>query len=318
MNKSLFYIAFIAVLILAMSCTPDNEELEQAFVDESINLRITQVNTSTDEIVLTNYSNIPVNVASYWLCLGPGTYVQIGDITSISGTTNLDPNQSVTVTYDVNTGNGGLSLFATNTFASSDPNILLDYVQWGAGNQARADQAVTAGRWNDANSFVSQGSPYNFDGTPEQFGAIYWSEATTSRVVRVTEVNTSTDQIVLSNYGNVTLDVGSYWLCLGPGTYVQVSNATNGTTSINPGESVTLSYDINPASGGFSLFSTNTFGSSDPSILLDYVQWGAGNQARAGQAVTAGRWDNVNNFVPLATPYEFNGTATSVGASNWN
>ena len=57
-------------------------------------------------------------------------------------------------------------------------------------------------------------------------------------------------------------------------------------------QSITLSYDVNPTSGGLSLFSVNTFGSTDPEVLIDYVQWGSANQARVNQAVTAGRWNN--------------------------
>jgi len=136
-------------------------------------------------------------------------------------------------------------------------------------------------------------------------------------VFRVKEVNTSTNQIELINLGDMTDDIGSYWLCLGPGTYVQVSNATSGSTNLAPGESVTVNYNINPTADGFSLFSIPSFSSSDPSILVDYVQWGAANQSRVGQAVTAGVWDSASNFVSGDSPYVFTGSAADFGSTFW-
>uniref|UniRef100_UPI00262A66DC T9SS type A sorting domain-containing protein n=1 Tax=Winogradskyella sp. TaxID=1883156 RepID=UPI00262A66DC len=35
-------------------------------------------------------------------------------------------------------------------------------------------QAVTAGRWDDANNFVSGSSPYTFTGTATDFGSTFW------------------------------------------------------------------------------------------------------------------------------------------------
>ncbi|WP_139205231.1 hypothetical protein [Algibacter pectinivorans] len=144
------------------------------------------------------------------------------------------------------------------------------------------------------------------------------TEVASSSVIRITEVNTETDQVTLTNLGDETKNVGSYWLCLGPGTYVQVSDATSESTNLSLNQSVTLSYDINPTADGLSLFSENSFGSTDPDILIDYVQWGASNQARVDQAVTAGRWDNSNNIIEGSSPFSFNGTATNFGSTFWN
>ena len=221
--------------------------------------------------------------------------------------------------YDVNEASDGLGIFSTNTFGSSDPSILLDYVQWGAADQARVDQAVTAGRWDNANNFVANGSPYTFSGEGDEFGSTFWegTPEPESRVVRIAQVNANTDQVWLANFGNVSVDVGDYFLCLGPGTYVRVSDATNASTNLEPGENVMLSYDVNESVDGLSVFSTNTFGSSDPSILLDYVQWGGANQARVNQAVTAGRWDDANNFINGGPTYTFNGNADEFGSTFW-
>lgn len=280
-------------------------------------VRILQVDASTDQVWLTNFGTESVDVGDYFLCLGPGTYVRVSD--AASGSTTLAPGANIMLDYDVNETADGLGIFSTNTFGSSDPSILLDYVQWGAADQARVDQAVTAGRWDSANNFVEDGSPYIFNGDADQFGSTFWegTPVPESTVVRIAQVNASTDQVWLANFGNTSVDVGNYWLCLGPGTYVRVSDATSASTNLAPGENVMLSYNVEEAVDGLSVFSTNTFGSSDPSILLDYVQWGAANQARVGQALTAGRWDDANNFITDGPSYTFDGGAEDFGSTFW-
>ena len=82
------------------------------------------------------------------------------------GDLELDPNETVTLGYDqLEIASGGLGLFSTNSFGSSDPEIFLDFMQYGAGNTQRAVQAVTAGRWDDAADFIQLGSPYFTDNT---------------------------------------------------------------------------------------------------------------------------------------------------------
>ena len=127
---------------------------------------------------------------------------------------------------------------------------------------------------------------------------------------RITEVVPTTDQVALTNFDSSSLDVSAYWLCLGPGNYANVGNLNGGSAVIAAGGTLQLTFNVDPVSDGLSLFSTNNFGSSDPNILLDFVQWGAPNQPRSGQAVTAGRWNDANEFINCPAPY-----STSVGGS---
>ncbi len=315
--KKMKNLSLLLILILVASCSSSDDEV--IINDEptgSAVIRITEVNADTDEVVLTNLGNASADIGEYWLCLGPGTYIKVSDATS--GSTNLGANQSVTLSYTMDATADGLSIFSTNTFGSTDPNVLLDYVQWGAGNQARVDQAVTAGRWNSATSFVEMASPYTFSGTATQFGSTFWEGTQGTAIIRITQVDTTTDEVTLTNLGNGTLDVGGYWLCLGPGTYVMVSAATSQSTNLPPNQSVVLDYDMDPAADGLSIFSTNAFSSTDPNVLIDYVQWGAANQARVDQAVTAGRWDDASNLASGASPYDFTGNANDFGSTFWN
>ena len=305
----------IGILTLFFSCSDDDNDVIEGGETETPVLRILQVNTTTDQVWLSNFGTETIDVADYWLCLGPGTYEKVSDATSSS--TTIAPGENIMVSYDVNAIADGLSIFSTNTFTSSDPSILVDYVQWGAADQARVDQAVTAGRWDDASNFVAVGESYTFTGETTDFGASFYSTVAGEAILRILQVDASLDQVWLSNLGTATIDAATYWLCLGPGTYEQVSDATTGSTIIAPGENIMLSYDVNETADGLSIFSTNTFGSSDPSILIDYVQWGAADQARVGQAVTAGRWDDATNFVSGGPVYTFTGEATEFGVTFW-
>lgn len=280
-------------------------------------LKILTVDANTDEVTLTNLGESNIDVADYYLCRGPGNpYILISTIAS--GSTVVAPNGTITLPYDMNPASDGLSIFANNTFSSTDPEVLLDYVQWGAPNQARVGQAVTAGRWDSADNFVANGSPYEFEGTATDFGSTFWSGTATEGVLRILTVDTDTDEVTLTNLGGSDIDVADYFLCRGPGNpYILISTIASGSTIVGPNETITLPYDMNPASDGLSIFANNTFSSTDPEVLLDYVQWGAANQARVGQAVTAGRWDSADNFVTLGSPYNFNGSATDVGVTFW-
>ncbi|MEP5601071.1 MAG: hypothetical protein ABJL44_08610, partial [Algibacter sp.] len=135
--------------------------------------------------------------------------------------------------------------------------------------------------------------------------------------VTVTSINPVTDVLTISNPTAGTVDLSNYRLCLGPGTYVTIGTLTpiSGSVNLTAGSDVVLSYDMNAVSGGFSLFSNSNFTSSNAADLISYVQWGAANQLRVDQAVTAGRWDSATNFVTGTAPY----TTTSGGtAASWS
>ena len=311
-----------AVALSIFSCTSDDSDTSTLpdnppTLSDGV-LKIDQVDAVMDRITLKNYGESTIDVGAYFLCLGPGSYEQINTITDQD--TALEANESIILSYDVNQEADGLSVFSTNTFSSTDPEILLDYVQWGDVNQARVDQAVTAGRWDDANLVAPGIDKFTFNGTATDFGSTFWTGETAplvDGVLRVAFVRPMANEVVLANLGDTPIDAGTYWLCLGPGTYRQVSNIATGNTMLNGGQMLTVSYDVNTTADGLSVFSTNSFSSTDPTILVDYVQWGAGSQARVGQAVTAGRWDSETNFVTTATEIEFIGTAMDYGSTFW-
>lgn len=324
----------LLAIVMSVSCSTDDTtetpettipDVETPDGDSGDNgtgvLKITEVDASSDLITLTNLGDGTLDVSGYFLCLGPGTYAAVSGLTTED--TSIAPNNSITLSYDVNATVDGLSVFVTSgQFSSTDPAVLLDYVQWGGANQARVDQAVTAGRWDDANNFVSGVNVFTFNGAVADVGSTFWTgeeeqEEDATSIVRILSVDAQGDLVTLTNFGNTTIDVGSYWLCLGPGTYANVGNIATGDTNLDANETITLSYNVDPTADGLSIFSTNSFSSSDPTILIDYVQWGSANQTRVNQAVTAGRWDDADNFVPQAAGYDYTGGAEDVGVNFW-
>lgn len=143
------------------------------------------------------------------------------------------------------------------------------------------------------------------------------SDPAPGSIIRIVNVDADEDLVVISNLGGQDQEVGNYWLCLGPGRYGRVGDLTSDDTLLAPDGTVTMTFSMNDDADGLSLFSTNTFGSTDPDVLLDYVQWGNGNGPRVGQAVTAGRWNDAGAFVPFANDYTFTGAADEFGSDFW-
>ncbi|MBQ4821108.1 spondin domain-containing protein [Aquimarina sp. MMG016] len=266
----------------------------------------------TDLIEIFNRGNQEADLSDYWLCLGPGTYQRIGDLTPESGNIVIPGGEYLVLSYNLPDTEGGLGLYSSNAF--TDANAIVDFLQYGSGASAREDVAVTAGLWT-AGDFIpvvsSADNSIIFDG--EGNGVENWSETTTVtfgaeniltmpnndvRSIVINEVNYGEDKLIeLWNNGTVAVDIASYWLCLGPGQYVQIQNATiiNGDTNLDPGEFVVFNWDQLSDSEGLGLYTNNSFTSAD--AIMDFVQWGAGGSARENVAVAAGIWSS-GDFVP--------------------
>ncbi|GAA4272645.1 spondin domain-containing protein [Aquimarina gracilis] len=266
----------------------------------------------TDLIEILNLGNQEADLSDYWLCLGPGTYERIGDLTPESGSTVVPAGEYLVLSYNLSDSEGGLGLYSSNEFTNAE--AIVDFVQYGAGDSTRENVAVAAGIWT-AGEFVPVVSDANnsiiFDG--EGNTAADWAETTTVtfgeenmltmpnndvRSVVINEVNYGEDKLIeLWNNGTVAVDLSSYWLCLGPGQYVQIQNAnvTSGSVNLGVGEFLVINWDELSNSEGLGLYSTNTFTSAE--AIVDFVQWGAAGSARENVAVEAGIW-TAGEFVP--------------------
>ncbi|MEM6723788.1 MAG: T9SS type A sorting domain-containing protein, partial [Bacteroidota bacterium] len=298
-------------------------------------IRFTEITPETDILVIRNFDNVTRDLTDYYLCTLAGVYPQLGnpaEVEVVSGDLTLDPDEEVRLrvltTGGIVDGSGTLFLFSTNLLGFNNQNAFVtrDFAQWGSANGFRTDNAVAIGIWDDAANFIDGPSPYTFIGSATDFGSPFWEAA--RAIIRLFQVDPDSESVTLKNFGNATQDVSDYQFCLGPGQYNILSDYGNLSSDllIDPDEELiidiasgTLGVTALPdANGGLGLFSTNSFQSTDPAILLDYVQWGAANQARVDQAVTAGRWDDANNFIVGAAPFNYIGDAADVGVNFWD
>ncbi|WP_040278059.1 T9SS type A sorting domain-containing protein [Psychroserpens damuponensis] len=164
-----------------------------AFV-QNINaqLRITEVDPSTERLKIKNFGASTINISSYRLC-SKFKYGTLSDMTLIDGFLNLMPNASVEVTVALSGGNAiddiadmGLYL-PTGNFGT--PSSMIDFTQWGSGGNGRESVAVTNGLWT-AGTFINVAAPYEFIGGVNDRGVSFWDTLlSTENVEAITKFN---------------------------------------------------------------------------------------------------------------------------------
>ena len=245
----------------------------------------------------------------------------------------LNAGDYLVVTWDDLSNSAGLGLYATNQFTSSE--AIRDFVQWGAAGSARENVAAAAGIWTTGDFIAEVKTAQNtiiYDG--EGNGLENWAETTEAtfgsenvlkepeavKSIVINEVNYSdSKQIEIWNNGDVDVDISNYWLCLGPGKYLQLKNATviSGSTQLNASEFLVVSWDDLSDSAGLGLYETNQFTSSE--AIKDFVQWGAAGSARENVAAAAGIW-TAGDFVPVVSQASYSIAYDGEGdvSSDWN
>ncbi|MEK6151957.1 hypothetical protein WIW50_01790 [Flavobacteriaceae bacterium 3-367] len=340
------YLLVLAMIFAAWSCSDDDvdptDDGPPPPPPGEASVVLNEVVYLDGEVELFNNGDINVDLTDYFLCLGPGTYRRIGDLT-VTGNLDLAPGGYLVIDYDMPMAEAGLGLYVDNSdFA--DPGTIADFVQWGAAGSVREEVAVGAGIWT-AGQFVevSGNADYSlaFDGAGD--AATDWAETTTVTLgaqntitppvpdvasVVLNEVGYLNDQVELYNNGTLDVDVSDYFLCLGPGTYRRIGDLTvSGDLNLSPGSFLTITYDqINTAAGqisgvnatgGLGLY-LNSSDFTDPATLSDFVQWGAGGSVREPVAVAAGIW-TAGEFVTVIgnseTSIAFDGEGDA--ASDW-
>ncbi|MEM7551288.1 MAG: spondin domain-containing protein [Bacteroidota bacterium] len=338
--KKIYGILVLLALLAVASCSDDDstdpvDPIDTTVVVGDISVVLNEVEYLGNRVEIFNNGEESVDLSGYFLCLGPGTYRMIGDLET-EGNENLAAGEFLVVSYEMPNATGGLGLYRNNN-GFGDADNLVDFVQWGAAGSPREVVASTAGIWTTGEFVPVSGTAENtiiFDG--EGDGAANWAETTTVTFgtensltipepmqevmsVVINEVDYNAQFVELFNNGNVSIDVSSFWLCLGPGTYVQIGNLTPeiGNLELAVGEFVVLPYTQLSENSGLGLYSTNSFASAD--AIVDFVQWGEAGSPRENVAVEAGIW-TLGEFVPnvrLNTfSIEFDGEGDR--ASDWN
>ena len=346
MNKSINYLLIgLLGLTVLFSCSSDDPEVgggPDLDVEQNTGVVINEIShIGTDWIEIYNPTNETIDISSFYLCLGPGTYSQISELSILSGSTNLEAGSFVVISdYFLPNDGGGLGLFEDSSFGSADS--IIDFVQYGVAGTPRENVAVEAGIW-DVGTFVPlasvEGNTLAFEGNGS--GADSWSETITPTVgganvfttlergieVRTTVVfneisyASDNDWIELYNPTNEDVDISNYFLCLGPGTYRSVSSLlSQDSVVLGSNDLIVVSgYNLPDALAALSLYrNNNDFESSEN--IIDFVQYGQQEGLpRLDLAEDRNLW-YLSDFVPVVSSsnntiiYEGNGT----GASSWS
>lgn len=218
---TIFSLLALGVLSLIISSCDDDDDSAAPPVETLI--RFTLVDPEGDSLVISNFGTTEIDISDYQLCLGPNQYNAISNYTDITGDLSLSANETVTIKLGSGTQNvtsllaesGGLGLFASaEDFTSDDPELLLDYVQWGAADQNRVTQAVTAERWDNASTFIDGFAPFTFTGNADDIGASFWDttdpedvQLTTGFLISATTPNDNTLVRYFSELPTGTVDM---------------------------------------------------------------------------------------------------------------
>ena len=268
MKKVNYFRSVLAAILLfgVASCDDDDQALvlaeeqeqeqpqEQPMTEESISVVINEVRFQGDDTVeLLNNGQSSIDLSNYWLCLGPGQYVEVGTLTPVSGSLNLASGEYLVINYDLPDTDGGLGLYNTNEFTNTD--ALVDFVQWGSAGSARENVAVAAGQWI-AGEFVDTVSSSNnsiaYDG--EGNASNDWAETTSptfGAVNEISEPTTSSFNITITNIINYLA--------------VQVFNTPDGASDPGPVANVdgSYSFEFKAVSGARLNFATMQVVSND-------------------------------------------------------
>lgn len=138
-------------------------------------VRISSVDPTNNEVTLHNFGGAAEDVSGHWLCNFPA-YSEISTLTVVSGSTNIMPGMSVTVSWGSASGaDGEIGYYHTGGAFANSANMS-DYMQWGTAGHTRESVADAAGVWT-IGEFVVGIDPYNFTGGAFDYGAAFWASS---------------------------------------------------------------------------------------------------------------------------------------------
>jgi hypothetical protein len=106
-------------------------------VSESVYLR--EVDLAADTLLVANATASPVDISGWWLCNGPGAYVQLGSVSvPASGTVSVSG-------LALGDTAGAVGLYSVNGFTVAAN--MRAFAQWGASGSPRENVADAAGLW---------------------------------------------------------------------------------------------------------------------------------------------------------------------------
>ncbi len=137
---------------------------------------INEIN-GNDRFEIKNTGNTTVDISNYWICDFPSYSVLSSLDIECDADLVLDPDEVITLVsnFDISGDDGEFGLYLNTSW--SDPNSIIDYVEWGSSGHTRANVAIAAGIWSSADFVPAFPNPMSihYDGTGND--ASDWSVA---------------------------------------------------------------------------------------------------------------------------------------------
>ena len=137
-------------------------------------VRLVVVDNEIGVIMIANVSDNTVDISQHRLCF-LFTYPVISDLQIDFGDpSNILPGGFIALSgVPIDANASDLAIYLP-TGAFTDPDNMIDFMQYGSSGNGRESVAVEKGIW-DAGTFVEGGGPYFFNGNPmTDFGAEFW------------------------------------------------------------------------------------------------------------------------------------------------
>ncbi len=188
MMKKFYFLGIASLMVFMFSCSDDDDNaVDTADPDPTTPVQVTQgivINELSyideDWVEFTNQSTEAVDISTYVLCTGPGSYKDVASLEAVVGETTIPAGGFLVVKYELANDGAGVGLY-TPTTDFTDENTLVDFVQYGKGGTSREDVAVRAGIWT-AGDFIPLVENQSYTATYDGSGnaSSDWSEAVPS------------------------------------------------------------------------------------------------------------------------------------------
>lgn len=156
------------------SCTFTVENLFTAPEACCSNVRITSVDTDSRQVTLTNFGSCAAEVSNLQVC-SDFFCATVGSTLPVNGTPNIAAGNSYTFqwnTWSPDPSGTDLALYVASP-NYTNPDDMIDFVQWGSAGNGREPVADAKGIWT-AGNFVTGISPYTYIGDGVQTGVAFW------------------------------------------------------------------------------------------------------------------------------------------------
>lgn len=138
------------------------------------NIRLVQTDPDNNQFSLKNFGTCEIDVSEYRITSG-NQWAELNTLTVISGILNVNGGSTVVLewpAWNPDPSGTDMALFLPNT-GFTDPDNIVDFVQWLDTGNPREAVANAAGIWVTGTT-VMNGSPYSYIGDGLQFGVEYW------------------------------------------------------------------------------------------------------------------------------------------------